>query len=99
MLETFTSATFQPHLGESFLLHLDGARPPVDMVLVEATELPMASPRPGRAPFSLVFRGPSAPVYPQHTYRLEHPAIGAFEIFLVPVAADSDGVRYEAVFT
>ena len=49
----------------------------------------------GRAPFSLVFRGGPSPPLPQRIYRVEHELLGAIEIFLVPIAADS----YEAVFT
>lgn len=97
MLESFTSGTFEPHIGDVFRLHVEG-HPPVDTVLVEATRL-RASPERARAPFSIVFRGPVEPVYPQRIYRLEHGGIGEFEVFLVPVGRDSDGVRYEAVFT
>ena len=98
MLETFTCEMFTPLLGETFRLDVEGPAP-VDLVLTDATELPMASARPGRAPFSLVFRGPPATVYPQATYQLEHPDLGVFELFLVPIGADGEGVRYEAVFT
>jgi hypothetical protein len=98
VLETFTRETFTPLLGEAFRLHVEGSAA-VDVVLTDAAELPMASARPGRAPFSLVFSGPPATVYPQATYRLEHPGLGVFELFLVPIGADGEGVRYEAVFT
>lgn len=98
MLESFTGATFQPHLGETFRLHAEGS-PKADLVLVAAAELPASSVGHRRVPFSIEFRGPGAPVLPQATYRLAHDGIGAFEIFLVPIGADADGVRYEAVFT
>ena len=51
-----------------------------------------------RVPFALVFRGPAGDVLPQGTYHVEHDALGAFDLFLVPIGADADGVRYEAVF-
>jgi hypothetical protein len=38
-------------------------------------------------------------VLPQRIYPFEHPDLGAFEVFIVPVGADPDGVRYEAVFS
>ncbi len=99
MLESFTLETFAPHLDEPFRLHLD-AGDPLDLRLVEATPLGgSTSPGGGRAPFSLVFRGPHAPVLPQRIYRLEHEAIGTFEIFLVPIGPDQAGTRYEAIFT
>ena len=98
VLESFTCATFQPHVGETFLLQVQGS-PPADMVLVAATELPASSAGQRRVPFSIEFRGPASSVLPQATYRLEHHGMGALDIFLVPIAADAEGVRYEAVFT
>jgi len=53
----------------------------------------------GRKPFSLTFRGPLQPQLPQATYDFEHPVHGVIAIFIVPIAADADGVTYEAVFS
>jgi len=47
--------------------------------------------------FTLIFRGPSEPILPQATYRLER-GDQAHDIFIVPIARDSGGVQYEAVF-
>jgi len=30
---------------------------------------------------------------------MEHPGIGTFELFLVPIGPDEKGLRYEAIFT
>ena len=49
-------------------------------------------------PFSLVLRGPASPALPQAIYGLEHPRQGRIDVFLVPIAADAAGVRYEALF-
>ena len=49
-------------------------------------------------PFSLLLRGPKSPALPQATYALRHPRLGAIELFLVPVAQDAQGIRYEALF-
>ena len=99
MLETFTVGTFAPHQDAPFRLHPD-AGDPLDLRLVEVTPLGGGTaPAGGRAPFSLVFRGPRAPVLPQRIYLLEHEAIGTIEIFLVPIGPDQEGMRYEAVFT
>ena len=92
MLETFTAETFKPLLHERFVLDAGDRR--VDLELVEVTE----SAAPGaerRAQFSIVFSGPADPILPQAIYRLEHPDLGAFDLFLVPIAVGS----YEAVFT
>ena len=92
MLETFTAETFKPLLHERFAL-VDGDRR-VDLELVDVTE--SAAPGANRSvQFSIVFSGPSEPILPQAIYGLEHPELGAFELFLVPIAAG----RYEAVFT
>ena len=103
MFEAFTVATFRPRLGETFRLGLPGEAQVVDLVLIEATDL---SQRPGggregdrpRAPFSLVFRDPGGRHLPQRIYRLEHADLGAFDLFLVPIGPDAQGMRYEAVF-
>jgi hypothetical protein len=92
VLETFTAETFRPLLNERFELVTEDGR--VDLELVDVTE----SAAPGaerRAQFSIVFSGPADPILPQASYRLEHPELGAFDLFLVPIAAGS----YEAVFT
>ena len=53
---------------------------------------------PRQEQFSLEFRGPLQPILPQAIYQMEHPSIGAFHIFLVPVRRDNVGTYYEAVF-
>lgn len=74
--------------------------------LIEVNRLPLRSgrmpseriPSERRAPFSLVFRDGQQGVMPQSIYRLEHDVLGMFEIFLVPIGPDEQGMRYEAVF-
>ena len=99
MLDRLTVAMFAEQIGKTFRLPLmDG--PVLDLVLVEARNLSLhaGNPGPRREPFSLLFRGPKAPVLPQRIYPLENEAFGSLEIFLVPIAADADGVKYEAIF-
>ncbi|MDX6512147.1 MAG: hypothetical protein QOE36_1651 [Gaiellaceae bacterium] len=94
-LEDFTAATFSPHVGEVFRLHADAVV--LDVELINVDELGESSP--GRAPFSLLFRGPAEPILPQRIYRFEHDAIGEFDIFIVPIGFDeTGGLRYEVVF-
>lgn len=89
--------TFAPLLGERFdLRYADGQSLAAE--LIEARPLGRASIAGGRAPFSLLFRGPAAPALPQQIFRLAHPALPALDVFLVPIEARADGVRYEAVF-
>lgn len=91
MLESFTAETFKPLLNERFVLVTEDGR--VDLELVDVTES-AARGAARRAQFSIVFSGPADPVLPQAIYRLEHPELGAFDLFLVPIAPGS----YEAIF-
>lgn len=96
MLQRLTLSDFSAHLGESFRVQFD-SRPDLELVLAEATPLGTLSAT--RQAFSLVFRGPGGLYLPQRIYRLEHPALGELEIFLVPLAPDAQGSRFEAIFT
>jgi hypothetical protein len=45
---------------------------------------------------AVVFRGDNAWVLPEDTYRLAHPALGEFDLILVPVGRDADGLEYQS---
>ena len=90
-LGKLTIADFAPLLNERF--RINPGEQPFEVELVEVTEIPREPG--GRAPFSLEFQGGPSPPLPQSIYRVEHVALGALEIFLVPIAAS----RYQAVFT
>lgn len=101
MLESFTVQTFSEHLGSTFRIHPDASNS-LDIELISAAELGggAGSDQAGRRrPFSIVFRGPGDVLLPQRIYRMEHPGIGSFELFLVPIGPDEKGLRYEAIFT
>jgi len=89
---------FAPRLGEALDVELtaDATEP---QTLVELKPLP-AHKFPGmlRDPFSLMFRSPSPVEMPQKIYRLKNEAMGALDIFLVPVGRDQHGTIYQAVF-
>ena len=99
VLDRLTADMFAEQIGKTFRLPLGGG-PVLDLVLVEARSLSPGSinPSPRRDPFSLLFLGPKAPVLPQRIYPLENEAFGRLEIFLVPIGAGADGVKYEAIF-
>lgn len=86
---------FRHHLGESFRLHADAGV--FEVKLTECERL--GEPAVERVPFSLIFLGPREPVLAQRIYRVEHDRLGELYIFLVPIAQDAEGTRYEAVFT
>jgi hypothetical protein len=48
--------------------------------------------------FSLIFRGPMSPFFPQGMYRLNHQKLGEIDIFLVPMGPNRAAMEYEAVF-
>lgn len=95
MLEGVTIDDFAGRVGERF--RLDAGERALELVLEECARL--GEPALERVPFSLLFRGPREPVLAQRIYPLVHDELGRFELFLVPVAQDDDGTRYEAVFT
>ena len=106
MLERFTLATFAEHLNETFRLYPGAADAGtyVDLVLIEATGWSTAGQHGAsvphrRLPFSIVFRGPVTPILPQRIYAFSHSDIGDFELFVVPIGPDEQGMRYEAIFT
>ncbi len=53
-----------------------------------------------RVPFSMVFRTElKNQYYNQGIYKISHPVKGLIDIFLVPIGIDSEGIKYEAVFS
>jgi len=101
-VEPFTLASFAPLLGDRFQLVLNGPDV-IDLTLVEADggragSDEQADAGAGRSPFSVVFRGPLEPVLPQRIYGFRNETLGSFELFIVPIGPDDDGMRYEAVF-
>jgi hypothetical protein len=96
-LASLTADDFAAHSGSRYLLRFAGGAEPISLELVEITA-GGPGPRRGGRPFSLVFRGPRSPSLPQAQYRLEHPAMGELDVFLVPIALDPQGLSYEAVF-
>ncbi len=91
-IEDFAGAT-----NQGFGLAIGEAEMAVTLVDVKPL-MPRMVPGARRAPFSLLFRSESQLVLPQQTYRLKHADMGVLEIFLVPVARDTQGIVYEAVF-
>lgn len=95
MVAELTAADFEPHIGVDF--DVAETAVPLALNLLEVRRLGTAL-RSGGA-FALTFRGPQAEPLPQAIYPLVHPGLGRLDIFIVPVARQNDGMRYEAVFT
>ena len=62
------------------------------MKLVEARQLPSVG-----ESFSLLFRGRVRAGIDSGMYRLEHPSLGVFELFVSPVGRGVKGLDLEAV--
>ncbi len=92
-LATITRADFDAHRGTTFQMRLDATRT-VALELISTQSLPT---RAGatRDAFLVRFRAAENRPLPQRTYELEHPALGAAEVFLVPSGPDT----YDAVFS
>jgi hypothetical protein len=79
--------------GTLFDVPAGAARVPLRLEQVE--ELPPAAREAGA--FRLEFSGPADPLLPQAIYPFE--VAGAVHgIFIVPLAQNADGTRYEAIF-
>lgn len=89
---------FKARQGQHYVLCLDGGAE-LQTLLLEVCALKKPA-LDERTPFSLLFKGPAAPLLPQRTYRLRQVADNeSLDMFMVPVSADATGVHYEAVFS
>lgn len=75
-------------------VRLRGSDSPV-LTLTEVSALQTSGPWES---FTAELRSPGGGSLAQGTYELEHDELGAFELFLVPVAPRGASARYEAVF-
>lgn len=86
---------FTPHLESSF-----AASPPEgDGFTLELVDVCRGAGGPMREQFTVTFAGGPNPPVRQGIVHLDHVALGALDLFLVPVGPGVDGRhRYEAVF-
>ena len=92
-IETFTNEMFSGQLNTKFRVMSNGAAA-LELELLELEDFS----QPGQVQFAIRFRGPLATFLEQRIYHLEHDVLGEMDIFLVPIAREADGFRYEAVF-
>jgi len=97
-LESLTHDRFAACLDQPFVAAI-GEEKTIELLLFEVKRRGGSDPaRDRREPFSLLFRGPLAPVLPQQIYPLGNETLGEVALFLVPIGPDADGMVYEAVF-
>jgi hypothetical protein len=96
MSAPLTEQEFTKHLNTRFRIT---SEQPLELELTEVKGyLSKPNEESGMERFSAFFRGPGDRYLRQRVYTLEHDVMGEFELFLVPIARDEKGFRYEAVF-
>ncbi|MFL6227316.1 MAG: DUF6916 family protein [Pyrinomonadaceae bacterium] len=93
-IENLTHESLTENLNTKFRVTV-GEGEPREIELIEVSEQMRVG---AFERFSAIFRGATDSLLPQGTYSLEHERLGACELFLVPIAREADGFRYEAVF-
>jgi hypothetical protein len=97
MLDKLTIDDFKDRVGETFTATA-GEGQALNLTLTSADGL-QAGPDAERTPFSLKFRDEAPDHVPQQTVAIQHPEMGSFDLFVVPLGPGPDGMRYEAIFT
>lgn len=86
-LANYTEATFRSYLNSVFQLHtIQGI---VAVTLLQVDDMTASK---GGECFTLLFRG-GARAQRQDTYTLVHPALGTFQLLLVPTGTDQNGAQ------
>lgn len=67
-------------------------------VELELIKLPPKTVTSAQEMFSLIFRGSKDNFLEQKLYQMSHEKLGSGKLFLVPIALDADGYKYEAAF-
>ena len=86
-LANYTKASFESYLNSIF--QLQTVYGTIEVTLVRIDDMPAPN---GGECFSLLFRGGSREL-PQDTYTLDHPALGSFQLLIVPSGADANGAQ------
>ncbi len=94
MLKNWTQELFEQNLNTYFEVD-NPAVGDVNLELLSVTPLVSS---PAVMAFSVLFRGPLDQSFGQGMLPVCHARMGQAELFLVPVAREADGMRYEAVF-
>jgi hypothetical protein len=95
MLDQLTIDDFRDRVGERFTARARERGLSLTLTAVEA----LSGPPDRRTPFSLEFQDTAREHVPQQTVEVEHPEMGAFELFVVPLGPGAGGMRYQAIFT
>ena len=94
MLKDWTHALFTENQNTAFAVR----HPHLESVAVELVTVSDLRETPHQYMFSLVFRGPLDQPLEQGLHLMTHETMGTESLFLVPIAREADGFRYEVVF-
>ncbi len=95
-LQDATALLFLPHVNTSFAVRT-AAGTPARFVLEQVVERPVTK---NVEQFSLMFRATDAAAVPDGTHGFRHPALGDFDLFIVPVgSSNSRRPLYQACFS
>jgi hypothetical protein len=94
MLESWTQPALAANLHTIFRVQ-DEHMGMVELELIEVSDLQRT---PRQEIYSIVFRGPLNQPLGQGMYQTEHASLETGALFIVPIAREDDGYRYEAVF-
>ncbi|HEX9961142.1 MAG TPA: hypothetical protein VGB00_09435 [Pyrinomonadaceae bacterium] len=94
MSEHLTRDDFAAQLNTKFEIYLT----PETAFEAELAEVSELRTYPRQEVFSLIFLFPPDLPVQQRIYGMKHAALGDLELFLVPIEAIADGIRYEALF-
>ena len=99
-VDELSRMAFSGAVGSDFQVRV-GALQTSTVRLASLTDLVLPvgapAPAPGKEGFSMLFTGASKHGFPQGTYTLDHPTLGSFALFLVPVGPAGQSTAYEAV--
>jgi hypothetical protein len=93
-MENLTLEDFSQHMNSKFMIGVEGADA-IGLELVEAEDIGSTL---QHEQFSIVFRGPNDRLLPQGIYSVEHNELEKFDLFIVPIRQDQNGIYYEAIF-
>src|SRR3954463_1196006 len=94
MEASLTHEAFSQHANTNFQVQVDD-NTNVPLELTDVSELKLY---PRQEEFTLTFRGPSDMFLGQGIRNFTHEGMGEFELFIVPVRQDAQGLYYEAIF-
>lgn len=92
-----TEDEFSKHVGTTFYAKLGEREVNLKLAAVDGYKADAQQER-NMERFSLLFDGPADAFLPQQNFQMRHEVMGEFEMFLVPIAGNGNGFRYEAVF-